>query len=72
MNDLSVKSDRLTTKTVFLFEPKRPNFSDDFDLDLNVPLPTSIMKYLFEASPHMIGRTNEYLHAVNQIYQVKK
>ena len=28
------------------------------------------MKYLFDAAPQMNGRTNEYLHAVNLIYQV--
>ena len=47
-------------------------FSDDFDLDPNLPLPGSIMKYLFDAAPQMNGRTNEYLHAVNLIYQVIK
>ncbi len=46
-------------------------FSDDFDLNPNYPLPDGMSKYLFDSTPHMAGRTNDYLHAVNVIYQVK-
>ena len=44
---------------------------DDFDLNPNYSLPDGIRKYLFDTSPHMAARTNEYLHAVNVIYQVR-